>query len=108
MTTLREQEGYFMMDHRESPGIPDEVVVQAELPVGSGKGLFEAPTYTCKHCHAVVVMNPKRNRERAFCRGCNHLLCDGCGIERAFTGECRTMDQKIDDMLKKVALATGD
>lgn len=96
-----------MMDHRESPGVPDELVVKSELPAGAGKGLFEAPSYTCKHCQRIVVMNPKRNRERAYCRGCDHLICDDCGAERARTGLCRTFDQVVDEMLAKAAKAAG-
>jgi len=88
-----------MMDHSQTIGIPDELVIQCGLPLGSGKGLFEAPSFTCKHCQSVVVMNPNRQRERAYCRGCDHLLCDACGAERALTGQCKTFDQKIDEFL---------
>lgn len=96
-----------MMDHRDSPGIPDEIVARADLPPGSGRGIFEAPSYTCKHCCRVVIINPKRNRERAYCRGCEHLLCDDCGAERTRTGLCRTFDQVIDEMLNQAAKAAG-
>jgi hypothetical protein len=99
MTSLRSHEGYFLLDHVDSPGLSDEVILQAGLPVGAGRGKFEAPTYTCSHCQYVVVMNPKRNRERAYCKGCDHLLCDPCGAERAKTGVCRTFKQVIDETI---------
>lgn len=108
MTSLRSHEGYFMLDHSQTQGLPDEVAVQVGLPPGAGQGLFEAPTYTCSHCHAVVVLNPKRNRERAYCRGCDHMICDKCGVIRAQTGRCRTMKQVIDEMMSEAERRPAD
>lgn len=102
MSSLRSHEGYFLLDHRESPGMPDEVAVNIGLWPGAGRGVTEAPSYTCKHCQRIIIMNPKRNRERVFCRGCNHLICDDCGAERARTMRCRTFDQYVDELLSKV------
>jgi hypothetical protein len=95
----RSQEGYFMLDHSQVEGFSDAFAVSHGLPPGAGKGLFEAPTYTCSHCQSVVVMNPKRNRERAYCSGCDHYICDGCGAIRAQTRQCKTMKQVIDEIL---------
>lgn len=67
----------------------------------SGGGLSEFPTYTCNHCHSVVVMNPLRTRERAFCRGCNSYICDACGAVRSQTLECKSMDRVIDQVLNE-------
>jgi hypothetical protein len=92
------------MDHRATSAVPDELVIATGLPPGAGRGLFEAPTYTCKHCQSVVVMNPDRSRERAYCRGCDHLICDGCGAERSRTGLCRTFDQKVDEYLASIGV----
>ncbi len=64
----------------------------------SGGRLFEAGTYTCTHCNAVVVLNPQRTRERYKCRGCNHHICDNCAAERAAGAPCKTMAQKIDEL----------
>ena len=99
MNSKRSHEGYFMMDNRVNSGIPDELVVKQGLPAGAGKGLFEAPTYTCSHCQAVVVLNPNRQRERAYCRGCDHYICDACGVERAQSMTCKTFKQKIDEAM---------
>jgi len=99
MKSLRSHEGYLLLDHTNTTGIPDEIMIQHGLPVGAGKGLFEAATFTCKHCQTIVIINPKRNRERAYCRGCDHLLCDACGAERAITGKCKTFDQLADELL---------
>jgi hypothetical protein len=104
--SLRSHEGYLMIDHSQTMGVPDEVVVSQGLPAGAGKGLFEAPTFTCSHCQTIVIINPNRTRERAYCRGCDHLLCDPCGAERAKTFKCRTYNQLVDEYLNQVI--TGD
>ena len=106
MRSLRSNEGYFMLDHSQAPGLPDDVVVAAGLPPGAGRGLFEAPTYTCSHCQTIVVMNPNRKRERVFCRGCNHLLCDTCGALKAAGARCRTFLQLVDEYLESVQRQT--
>jgi hypothetical protein len=84
--------GYLMLDHRASP----------ELPPGVRSPLAEFDTYTCRHCCRVVVMNPDRTRERYKCRGCNHMLCDGCGAIRAAGAACRTFTQLIDEFQQQV------
>lgn len=89
MNSLRNHEGYLLIDHRNSPGIEG-------LP-----SFFEAPTFTCKHCQAIVVKNPDRKRERAYCRGCDHLICDPCAAIKQQTLTCRTFDQVIDEYLSK-------
>ena len=100
MNSLRSHEGYLLIDHRNTEAVPDEVVVSNGLPPGSGRGLFEAPTYTCSHCQTVVVMNPNRQRERAYCRGCDHLICDNCGVLRANGAKCKTFKQVIEEILE--------
>lgn len=86
-----------MIDHRFTPGVSDAAMHAQDLPVGAGQGLFEAPTYTCSHCCTVVVINPLRNREREYCRKCDHYICDPCGAIMATTKECKTFDQIIDE-----------
>jgi hypothetical protein len=66
----------------------------------AGQGMFEAATYTCTHCNAVVVMNPERTRERYKCRGCDHLICDNCGAARAAGAPCRTRRQIGDEAME--------
>jgi hypothetical protein len=83
--------GYLELDHRASP----------EAPNGLPR-YFEADTYTCTHCSAVVILNPNRLRERYKCRGCNHHICDNCEAERIAGGPCRTMAQKIDEYMEAV------
>lgn len=97
--SLRRHEGHLMIDHRACEGIPDQLAVASGLPPGAGKGLFESACYTCSHCQRIQILNPDRSRERAYCRGCDHLICDRCGLERARTGQCKTYAQKIDELL---------
>ena len=64
MKTLRQRESFFE-HHRpmvaRSTGMPK---------------LFESPTFTCKHCNRVVIMNPDRSRPRGYCRKCDAYVCD--------------------------------
>lgn len=81
--------GYLLIDH---------TAVGAPLPPGVNERLMERATYTCTHCQAVVVMNPDRKRERYKCRGCSHLICDGCAAQRSAGTACRTFAQKLDEL----------
>jgi hypothetical protein len=38
-----------------------------------------------------------RNRERAYCRKCDHYICDGCGASAAQTGICKPFKQVLDE-----------
>ena len=102
MTSKRSHEGYFLLDHRHSPGVPDSVVVAQGLPPGAGHGVFESATYTCSHCEVVVVKNPDRSRERAWCKKCDHYICDGCGAELHRTGLCYPFKAKAMDILAAI------
>ena len=80
----------------------------AGMPVGRLNLVhFEADTYTCSHCQAVVVMNPERKRERYKCRGCNHHICDNCAAIRQAGGPCKTMSQIVDEYLEMVERQTN-
>lgn len=82
MSTLTKHDGYLMIDHRASPGIPPEVARQLGLDphqVGEGK-VLETSTLSCSHCGGVVMLNPARRRERAYCHKCDHYICDGCAF----------------------------
>ncbi len=80
----RSREGYLLIDHRASPGLPEEVARQTGLDpryCGEGK-MLEAATLTCAHCKSVVVKNPARIRERAKCVKCGwRYVCDFCAAE---------------------------
>ena len=92
----RDQEGYLMIDHRNSPGFScDEVGTTA---LGPGK-LYESATFTCSHCQRVVVINPSRTRERGYCPKCDHYVCDECELRRVQSGgKCKTVLQLIEEL----------
>lgn len=80
MASLKRHEGWLMIDHSASPGIPADVARRIGLDpkqVGEGKKL-EAATITCKHCGGAFLKNPKRTRPRGYCRQCDHYICDPC------------------------------
>ena len=90
-----------MIDNSNNAGVDDAVMVAMGYPVGAGKGLYESATYTCSHCNAIVVIEPKRTRERGFCRKCNSRVCDACETIRAKTFECKTMAETIEEVLEQ-------
>ena len=78
------KEGYLLVDHRASPGLPENVARFAGYdPAHCGEGkLFEAATMTCSHCKVSVVKNPLRTRERSKCSKCGwHYICDICAAD---------------------------
>lgn len=84
---MRSKEGWLMVDHRAC-GLP------------GWRGVEEMKTYTCNHCHRIVVVNADRTRERGYCRGCDSVICDNCVAVMAQTLQCRTMDQIVEETLK--------
>lgn len=75
------REGYLLVDHQASPGLPEEVARASGYDpklCREGKR-FEAATLTCAHCKASVVKNPLRQRERYTCFACGiKYICDIC------------------------------
>jgi len=96
---IQDREGELLIDHRNSPGVPQELLLAAGLPPEAGRGLYEGATYTCNHCQRIVMINSLRTRERHVCRGCMHVICDGCAEEKAKTLQCVTFQQKVDLIL---------
>lgn len=77
----KSQEGYLLVDHSASPGLPEDVAIAAGFdPAQCREGKrFEAASLTCAHCKVVVIKNPQRTRERANCPKCgHHYICDVC------------------------------
>jgi hypothetical protein len=76
----RSQEGYLLVDHRNSPGITQADLLMLPdyardrfMPM---TGLYESPTIRCSHCGTMVVINPQRTRARGYCAKCDHYICD--------------------------------
>jgi hypothetical protein len=86
----KSQEGYLLIDNRESPGITRDEAIRmhgAAIPIGKGIKL-ETSTYTCSKCQMVIVVNPNRVRERGYCRKCDHDVCDRCALELKLNHVC--------------------
>jgi hypothetical protein len=102
--------GYLMVDHRASPGLPEEVARRAGYdPKFCQEGkLFEASTMTCSHCKCAVVKNPFRTRDRAVCMKCGgHYICDGCAFAATHPDYVHTpFDKVIDETLRAAALGS--
>lgn len=103
MFSKRSQEGYLLIDHRNSPGVPRDLMRQAGLDLAGAPGaVFESATITCCHCNTVVILNPLRTRPRGHCRKCDKYVCDNpaCHVE------CRPFSKAVDDAQE--AAARGD
>lgn len=101
------RQGYLLVDHRASPGLPPEVARWAGYDprlCGEGK-LFEADTLTCAHCKGVVVKNPLRTRDRHICMACGgHYICDGCAYEATMSDYTHSPFEKVaDDVIRGAA-----
>ena len=95
--------GYFMIDHRASPGVAPEQAraMPGAIPVQEGQ-LFEANAQKCGHCDTVSVLNPLRQRDRGYCRKCDHYVCDRCEVVRVASGyECRAVSKVVDEFLER-------
>jgi hypothetical protein len=99
---MAKPEGEIFIDHRASPGLPANVARHLGYdPVQVAEGtLFEAATIMCEHCHRIVVRNPLRERERAFCMQCGGAyICDLCDDERRKPDYVHMPFRKIVDMV---------
>ena len=100
MSSRKKHEGYLLVDHRSSPGLPEDIARMAGYdPQHCGEGkMYEQASLTCAHCKNVVIKNPLRTRAREYCIKCDHYICDGCGkIREATGGACRTFTQLIEE-----------
>jgi hypothetical protein len=90
-----------MVDHRASPGLPVDFYkpLGSDMPaVGEGK-MLEMATITCSHCNSIVVKNPLRVRERAYCSKCDHYICDSCSVISKLPLYDHTPFEKIADVV---------
>jgi len=107
---VAKQMGYLMVDHRASPGLPEDVARQAGYdPRWCREGkIYEADTMTCSHCKCSVVKNHFRTRERHFCAKCSgHYICDICAFKSTLPDYIHTPFERVIDQHFKAAL-TGE
>lgn len=107
----RKGEGYVMIDHRASPGLPEDVARRAGYdPSQCGEGkLFETKSLTCSHCKSSVIRNPLRQRERNRCAKCaGHYICDICAFKASLPDyDHEPYEKKVERAIKEqMAAAT--
>lgn len=103
-------EGYLIIDHRCSPGIPEAIARGMGLPpAGVREGaVFEAATKRCRHCGGVVVLNPERKRLRASCAKCaGEFICDACATAAAQPGYTHRSFDQIADLVRSGRFTIG-
>ncbi len=99
---MAKQMGYLMVDHRASPGLPEDIARQAGYdPKWCREGkVYEADTMTCSHCKCSVVKNPFRVRERIFCVKCSgHYICDMCAFKASMPDYIHAPFEKIAEQI---------
>ena len=103
MHSKRSLEGYYLVDHRASPGLPTGFMTGLgfNAPSVAGGAMMECPTITCCHCNTVVIVNPHRTRARNHCRKCDAYVCDN----PACNAECTPFSQILDDAEKQALRA---
>jgi hypothetical protein len=94
--TRRSLEGEVVVDHRESPGLP-ELAERTGRPLGKGQ-IFKAPIATCSHCQRGVILNPLRTRDRYVCHKCDKYICDSCNLNLTLTGVCYPWIRRMEDI----------
>lgn len=96
----RSHEGYLLIDNRNSPGVSEEFIRstgKAAPAVREGQ-VFESSILTCSHCQTGMIVNPLRTRDRAYCRGCDHYICDVCEAIRVKAGGACNSFARIREM----------
>lgn len=98
----RSLEGEILIDHTASPGLTSADLSGFPVPaVGKGQ-VYESAVVVCAHCQYVVIIEPNRSRERAWCAKCDRYICDDCGAQMKATLECQSVDRRIDEMLESI------
>lgn len=103
---MSKHENYLMIDHRASPGMPEDVLRKAgiDMPI-VGEGQFgEFKVLHCVHCQHEPIVNPNRKRERASCHKCGGAyICDACEWQSRQPGYIHTPFVKLADDLRENA-----
>ena len=107
MNSLRRHEGYLLVDHRFSPGLPEDVALRAGYDPATVRGgqVLESATIHCAHCLGVVVKNPMRVRERGYCTKCDKYLCDHCDAKRHASDYVHASGEAISDAIIDAAIS---
>jgi hypothetical protein len=97
------QEGYLLIDHRASPGVPQELLrsLGIDAPGISEGQIYETRSLHCTHCGGCVVVNMDRTRERGHCPSCDHYICDLCAAQYRLDSRCIVYEERALGVLRK-------
>lgn len=97
--SVTKPEGYLFVDHRASPGLPEDIARKMGFDPNQVKegAVFEAATLRCCHCPSVFIKNPLRTRERGHCYKCSGYICDACEIASKTSGYVHISAQEVID-----------
>jgi hypothetical protein len=106
MPSLARHEGYLLIDHRFSPGVPEDIALKSGYdPKMLREGqVLECATIHCAHCLGAVVKNPMRIRERGYCTKCDKYLCDHCDAKRNAPDYVHASGEQVSDTIINAAI----
>ena len=90
MSSKRRHEGWVYFENPNQAPLPDEVELRALVrpgldilvPPSRKVKIWELAFVTCSHRQETVKIHPLRVRDRAYCRLCDHYICDRCDLLR--------------------------
>lgn len=107
MRSKRNQEGYLLIDHTNSPGVSQAFAQAHNLPVGvMGGRMMESALQVCHICGGDIVLGGDRSKMMAYCQRHDRYSCDNCVKTEHETGVPHTTyQQKLEDIYE--ALVKG-
>ncbi|HVO24828.1 MAG TPA: hypothetical protein VMW56_14500 [Candidatus Margulisiibacteriota bacterium] len=96
MRYANSKEGYLLIDHSASPGVPVEMAQLLGVQSAPEGKTLEVPTLHCNHCGGNQIKNPDRLRARGHCNQCDEYICDSCAVTYHVTGVCICDHKRID------------
>ena len=99
--SVSKQMGYLHVDHRNSPGLPEDVARKFGYdPALVREGaVFEADTLACCHCPSVFIK--KKGTDMAGrCTSCDGYVCDACVAAAQDPTYVHRSRQELIDMIR--------
>jgi hypothetical protein len=103
MPLKHRREGWLLIDHSNSPGVPEELVRASgkDAPVVGPGQKFESAFNVCCHCGVTVILNPDRSRARGYCRSCDDYVCDDPVCNSVCTPRLKTFELLQEQAFRK-------
>lgn len=96
---MARRENYLMIDHRASPGVPNDFYrrIGFDMPSVPEGRMMEMAVLVCLHCQQHAIKNPERTRERGYCPKCDGYICDNCSLGMRAPDYVHTPFKKVID-----------